>query len=227
MASSKCRRIFLCRWQYWFPHVHIPFSFTHYRDHMRSHGDRANFYPHLCVHCGKKFATTSHMAKHIRTKHTVNEYKCENCEKGEPNHCAKDIFFIEQNKTNNSHSIAVFQCQSALKMHMQKHLNRFICKVCGKSLSTKFRLMSHTRMHTGEKPFVCGVCTQAFSQAKSLKLHLRSHGDEAPYRCNVCHDVFTHSRWLEIHRRQFDHQLSTNEKIKTEADGSCTTWLRT
>lgn len=121
-------------------------SANFFRDHMRTHGDKSNYYHLLCSHCGKKFASSSHMAKHVRHKHsTIESFKCEYCGKGK---CNRDIYSMKQMENSpvfsRSHSIAFLQ-DEALKKHILKHLDRFTCKVCGKSLSTKFRLISHTR----------------------------------------------------------------------------------
>lgn len=112
---------------------------------MRIHGDKSNYYPHLCSHCGKKFASTSHMAKHIRNKHTTKDsFKCEYCGKG----TNEEAQLNQSTKYSNFLCIlriSAFHQFDSLKKHIPKHLDRFICKVCGKSLSTKFRLISHTR----------------------------------------------------------------------------------
>ena len=53
----------------------------------------------------------------------------------------------------------------------QKHL----CAICGKSLSDKYKLTRHEKVHTGEKPYECDVCKKTFNQSHHLDYHKRIH----------------------------------------------------
>ncbi|NXP79430.1 ZN787 protein, partial [Ramphastos sulfuratus] len=49
------------------------------------------------------------------------------------------------------------------------------CSDCGKVLASGASLLSHRRIHTGERPFGCPDCGKAFMAARSLSKHRKSH----------------------------------------------------
>ncbi|ELU18674.1 hypothetical protein CAPTEDRAFT_131093 [Capitella teleta] len=66
-----------------------------------------------------------------------------------------------------------------------QHFGRrpFVCtwKGCGKIMQDRWKLETHLRVHTGEKPFKCHFCDYAASQKINLKTHLRSmHSEFVP-----------------------------------------------
>ncbi|KAH9254582.1 hypothetical protein BASA81_007339 [Batrachochytrium salamandrivorans] len=50
------------------------------------------------------------------------------------------------------------------------------CEQCGKLFTTKGSLVTHTRVHSGEKPYVCpdDTCRTSFSQQANLIRHIKS-----------------------------------------------------
>ncbi|XP_042522492.1 zinc finger protein 133 [Dipodomys spectabilis] len=75
------------------------------------------------------------------------------------------------------------------------------CGECGLGFSKMANLLSHQRIHSGEKPYVCGVCEKGFSLKKSLARHQKAHTEEKPMVCRECGRGFNRKSTLIIHQR--------------------------
>ncbi|ESN95299.1 hypothetical protein HELRODRAFT_148155, partial [Helobdella robusta] len=51
----------------------------------------------------------------------------------------------------------------------------YTCDICGRSFSRTNTLVTHRRIHSGEKPFCCEVCGRAFRQPGNLTRHKLIH----------------------------------------------------
>ncbi|XP_013886378.1 zinc finger and SCAN domain-containing protein 2 [Austrofundulus limnaeus] len=88
----------------------------------------------------------------------------------------------------------------------EKDKNQFVCKVCEKSFSQKYKLTTHMRMHTGEMS--CEICGKSYTMSRDLNAHLMSHKGEKPFVCPTCGMGFTRKNRLKLHMR-----THTQEKL--------------
>lgn len=106
----------------------------------------------------------------------------------------------------------------------------WICKFCGKSMTTKVSLQIHERIHFDSKPYICewcgngyrsranlnqhqvihtGVrnhecpkCGKRFSRKAFVRTHMRVHTGERPYVCDICGHRFTQLGDMKRHRNR-------------------------
>ncbi|XP_073536984.1 uncharacterized protein [Phyllobates terribilis] len=88
-----------------------------------------------------------------------------------------------------------------------KKVKQYLCSECGKCFIKKSHLVTHQRIHTGEKPFACSKCDKCYKQKPQLIVHQRTHTGEKPYSCSECGKCFNEKPHLVKHQR-----IHTGEK---------------
>ncbi|KAI8512057.1 Zinc-finger of C2H2 type [Branchiostoma belcheri] len=135
--------------------------------------------PYDCPECGKRYSTSSNLARHRQTHRDQQDKKARKCP-----HCDK-----------------VYVSMPALSMHILTHNQSCKCPYCGKCFSRPWLLQGHIRTHTGERPFVCQICEKAFADKSNLRAHTQTHSDAKPYVCGRCGKAFALKSYLYNHEK--------------------------
>ena len=133
---------------------------------------------HLCSHCGKAFANSTDLKKHVERVHIrQGRYRCTMCFKS---YC----------------SLADY------KRHIMSHTGEkpFACTLCPKAFNHKGSLEKHYMIHRDERPHKCNLCEKAFRFSRDLRNHQVVHTGER-VRCEFCSKTFSIAASLVKHRR--------------------------
>ncbi|XP_041093177.1 zinc finger protein 366-like isoform X2 [Polyodon spathula] len=79
---------------------------------------------------------------------------------------------------------------------------RWKCRMCEKSYTSKYNLITHILGHSGIKPHSCNQCGKLFKQLSHLHTHMLTHQGTRPHKCQVCHKAFTQTSHLKRHMMQ-------------------------
>lgn len=94
------------------------------------------------------------------------------------------------------------QIDESYCVDMGEGLKRWKCRMCEKSYTSKYNLVTHILGHSGVKPHECLHCGKLFKQPSHLQTHLLTHQGTRPHKCTVCKKAFTQTSHLKRHMLQ-------------------------
>ncbi|XP_049769562.1 zinc finger protein 429-like [Schistocerca cancellata] len=129
-----------------------------------------------CGICGKLFARSGDLERHVSIHTGKRLHKCDICEKW-------------------------FAQSRYLKAHILIHTgkNPYMCEICGKSFTMLGDLKKHSLIHIGNKPHKCEICGKSFTISGNLKKHVLIHTGQKPHECKTCGKAFVFSSYLKAH----------------------------
>ena len=161
---------------------------------LDEHCNMIHFHRFICKHCGRHFASTTHLASHVKLHSSAKNCVCETCGRK-------------------------FRYMSSLRTHKLLHSDelRYQCKLCNK----KFRFTQGLRYHEHtyhssnseyQTRHSCEFCEFTTAQKNQLEIHRRRHTGERPFKCEYCGKSYMAKKHLRKH-----HQVHVKEgKIPDE-----------
>ncbi|XP_063781896.1 zinc finger protein 710 [Pseudophryne corroboree] len=119
----------------------------------------------------------------------------------EPNEFETDpIETIERNKKAQLDRLDInVQIDDSYLVEAGDRQKRWQCRMCEKSYTSKYNLVTHILGHSGIKPHSCPHCNKLFKQPSHLQTHLLTHQGTRPHKCEVCNKAFTQTSHLKRH----------------------------
>ena len=80
-------------------------------------------------------------------------------------------------------------------------------KICGKKFKFKNSLVSHIKIHTGEKKYKCNYCDKRFITNGNRKIHEKRHFNIKIQQCMKCGMQFFRNSKVKTHQENCDGQI--------------------
>ncbi|XP_040567294.1 uncharacterized protein [Lepeophtheirus salmonis] len=93
-----------------------------------------------------------------------------------------------------------------------------------KPFNAKYKLLTHMRVHTREKPYKCNFenCDRAFARLENKKIHFRSHTGQKPFNCKYSKEFNCTKKFSNSSDRAKHEQTHKDPKpYRCEVVGCC------
>ncbi|XP_066289881.1 zinc finger protein 502-like isoform X2 [Branchiostoma lanceolatum] len=164
-----------------------------------------------CIEVEKEGGQETNLAKMKRHKLTLTEARPYKCEMKNCNSTFKRKYDLEKH---------------VCSVHNR---NRFPCPFegCKQTYGVKSKMISHYKVHTGERSHQCSYCGKMYRRTGHLRVHMRIHTGDTPYNCRLCNysgRQYNSLRWhMKTHHpehcnRSGDKVLNPRKKAVLERD---------
>ncbi|XP_049887332.1 RE1-silencing transcription factor-like isoform X4 [Pectinophora gossypiella] len=134
---------------------------------------------------GKRFASVSKLARHVRTHAGDRPYPCKYCDKS----------FIKSH-----HYTRHLRVKHREEFRSQQETNseEYRCEQCLEAFTSQDDLMYHSAIHATQN-LTCPLCQEKFDDIDSVTSHIKSHVNGMEFMCDLCELVFTTKDKLDNH----------------------------
>lgn len=109
------------------------------------------------------------------------------------------IFKVIKPKMNRKNLTSQKPPSTRKEQEQIRNKKKYLCSLCGSTLTGKTAYNRHQLIHTGKRPFSCTICGKTFTQNMRLTVHSRTHTGERPFLCSLCGKTFVESCKLNRH----------------------------
>ncbi|XP_049796654.1 zinc finger protein 729-like isoform X2 [Schistocerca nitens] len=159
---------------------------------------------HRCGICGKLFARSYDLKRHVYIHTGKRLHKCDICFKwfAQSRYLKAHTLIHTRQKPHKCVMCGEsFARPNHLKTHTLLHTGKKLhkCEICGKSFAGSGVLKNHSLIHTGKKPHKCDICGKSFTMSGHLRNHVLIHTGKKPHKCEICGKSFARAHYLKTH----------------------------